>query len=128
MEFKSILSRKGNLSYKTSEPPFFKDLRLDSLLNMIRREVQGYSVRDFFYTFPGDPADISYRQEIFGELAAREGLVSSFREFCSLMQASREYKQLSEEAQDGLRRAGYPAGSMGVPVDHRHGAHPESLL
>ena len=71
------------------EPVFFHDLNLDQVTAWVTAGLGDYRLEPFFYTPLAGPGEISYRHEVFGDLAG-EALLERVRAFAAGMRRVRE--------------------------------------
>lgn len=64
MEFQSILFAGTRQEPEQAEPAFFQNLKLDYILNIIKHFVEGYQVKQYYYTIPFTEGLIKYRQQL----------------------------------------------------------------
>lgn len=89
MSFHSILFERPD--HRPQEgleaPPFFGDLNLDQVVDLITADYQEYELKPFYYTRLNDLDAIRYRQEIMQDLDDKDGMqiVQSFSEKMRLM-------------------------------------------
>jgi len=73
----------------SQEPAFFHDLNLDQVTAWIAAGLGDYRLEPFFYAPLAGPDEISYRHEVFRDLAG-EALLERIRAFASAMRRVRE--------------------------------------
>ena len=89
--FQSILfARSEDRRTTTTEPPFFRDLNLDQIVNAITAGRGHYDIKPFFYASLHDADAIEYRQQIFKDLED-SALLCSLRSFSKSMEEMREH-------------------------------------
>ncbi len=106
MEFKSILFADTDIETEKTPPAFFKDLKLDYILNIINHMAGDYQINQYYYTMPGNIPLIQYRQQVFCDLMDK-GLCQAVYAFCAGMRKSRHSYMLSLECGEKVRQAGY---------------------
>lgn len=102
MVFKSILFNNESFDVDTfDEPPYFRDLNLDQVLNAILYPKKEYNLKSFFYIPLHNPDDIHYRIDIFKDLE-NDSLIDSLHSFAEQMRLIRRWsiliKKLDYEA------------------------------
>lgn len=106
MEFQSILYADTTPQLQQTAPVFFKDLQLEYLLDIIKKEAKGYSLAPHFYTLPETREVILYRQQICRDLENRS-LAGYINDFCIEMQKSRHSYDLSLQCEEEIQSASY---------------------
>lgn len=94
MKFQSILYAGTTPQIRKTAPIFFKDLQLEYILGIIKKEAKGYSLEPHFYTLPESEEVILYRQQVCRDLEDRT-LAGYMDDFCLQMQKSRHSYDLS---------------------------------
>lgn len=98
MSFFSILfkANKNNLQKKTTEPPFFKDLNLDIIIDDIIKNKEEYDLKPFFYSHLIDIETIRYRQDIAKDIEKKE-IFQHLNSFADSMRTIRKNLDISEK-------------------------------
>ena len=106
MGFQSILfgDTEPNLVYDV--PDYFKDLQLDYLVEKILEQGDTYKSEPYFYTFPGKPEVITYRQQVCQDMESKE-LRVVLKGFCRRLANARKVYDLSQESEGDIASATY---------------------
>ena len=96
-DFPSILfgGERATLS-GGEEPPFFRDLNLDQVVESLLAGRDQYDLRSFFYEPLRDVEAVTYRHEVFRDLEL-DGVRVAVAAFCTGMERVRRYLTLSEK-------------------------------
>lgn len=106
MKFQSILYAGTTPQIRKTAPIFFKDLQLEYILGIIKKEAKGYSLEPHFYTLPESEEVILYRQQVCRDLEDRT-LAGYMDDFCLQMQKSRHSYDLSLQCGEEIQSASY---------------------
>lgn len=99
MRFHSILSAQPEYDGRgkpVEQPPYFRDLHLDQIIEAITADKQEYNLEPFYYTPLHNVKEIRYRQEIMRDLEDRQ-LLDSVRSFSDNMRTMRKYLAQSKK-------------------------------
>jgi DNA mismatch repair protein MutS len=89
VSFRSILFDGWDtlVAASATEPPYFRDLNLDQIVQFMTAGFDEYDLKPFFYSPLGDARSISYRYEIMRDLEGRalRGHIDSFAKCMRMM-------------------------------------------
>jgi DNA mismatch repair ATPase MutS len=101
------LRDKNGVRYQTpSQPDFFPDLNLDQVIEAITAPKQEYDLKPLFWTPPGDPETVRYRQEVMQDLE-NETLMAHIKAFAEKMSIVRRYLAMVERPDFDYHKKGW---------------------
>jgi hypothetical protein len=88
--------RGGGRSPVDREPPFFRDLNLDALVDLLASGREEYDLKAFFYSPLGEVSEIEYRQEVARDLEG-EAALGAVKGFAIGMRSVRERRAQADK-------------------------------
>ncbi len=95
-EFRSILFVRDDEPAGSGEPPFFRDLNLDQVIEAVVAGRDEYELKQLFYAALRDVGAVEYRHEVFRDLE-RDDVRAAVRAFGGAMRRVRQYLTLAEK-------------------------------
>ncbi len=117
MAVHSVLFRRAeDRDAARDEPPFFRDLNLDRVIDAIVAGREQYDLKPFFSAPLRDVDEVAYRHEVFRDLE-RPDVAAGIRAFAQAMRSRREHLEQVTKLRYQLQKQAWSLDAIGIYVD-----------